>query len=71
MKKFSGSKFVSKTAPQCSWTLTDPVSGIISLRYLIGSYVFLLFICQSQWFEIFALYFLVFTLCFLVLHCVY
>ena len=71
MKKFAGSKFVSKTVPQCNWTLTDLVSGKISLRYLIGSYVFLLFICQSQCFEIFAFYFLVFALCFLVLHCVY
>lgn len=62
MKKFAGSKFVSKTVPQCSWTLTDLFSGTISLRYLIGSYVFLLFICKSQCFEILAFYFLVFAL---------
>lgn len=62
MKKFAGSKFVSKTVPQCNWTLTDLVSGKISLRYLIGSYVFLLFICKSQCFEILAFYFLVFAL---------
>ena len=70
MKKFFGSKFVSKTVPQCNWTLTDLVSGVISLRYLIGSYVFLLFICQSQCSEM--LYFIsLFLHCFLVLHCVY
>lgn len=62
MKKFAGSKFVSKTVPQCNWTLTDLFSGTISLRYLIGSYVFLLFICKSQCFEILAFYFLVFAL---------
>lgn len=62
MKKFAGSKFVSKTVPQCNWTLTDLFSGTISLRYLIGSYVFLLFICKSQCFEILAFYFLVFSL---------
>lgn len=62
MKKFAGSKFVSKTVPQCNWTLTDLVSGKISLWYLIGSYVFLLFICKSQCFEILAFYFLVFAL---------
>ena len=62
MKKFAGSKFVSKTVPQCNWTLTDLFSGTISLRYLIGSYVFLLFICTSQCFEILAFYFLVFAL---------
>ena len=62
MKKFGGSKFVSKTVPQCNWTLTDLFSGTISLRYLIGSYVFLLFICKSQCFEILAFYFLVFAL---------
>ena len=58
----AGSKFVSKTVPQCNWTLTDLFSGTISLRYLIGSYVFLLFICKSQCFEILAFYFLVFAL---------
>lgn len=62
MKKFAGSKFVSKTVAQCNWTLTDLFSGTISLRYLIGSYVFLLFICKSQCFEILAFYFLVFAL---------
>lgn len=62
MKKFAGSKFVSKTVSQCNWTLTDLFSGTISLRYLIGSYVFLLFICKSQCFEILAFYFLVFAL---------
>ena len=62
MKNVAGSKFVSKTVPQCNWTLTDPFSGTISLRYLIGSYVFLLFICKSQCFEILAFYFLVFAL---------
>ena len=62
MKKFAGSKFLSKTVPQCNWTLTDLFSGTISLRYLIGSYVFLLFICKSQCFEILAFYFLVFAL---------
>lgn len=62
MKKFAGSKFVSKTVPQCNWTLTDLFPGTISLRYLIGSYVFLLFICKSQCFEILAFYFLVFAL---------
>lgn len=62
MKKFAGSKFVSKTVPQCNWTLTDLFLGTISLRYLIGSYVFLLFICKSQCFEILAFYFLVFAL---------
>lgn len=62
IKKFAGSKFVSKTVPQCNWTLTDLFSGTISLRYLIGSYVFLLFICKSQCFEILAFYFLVFAL---------
>ena len=62
MKKFAGSKFVSKTVPQYNWTLTDLFSGTISLRYLIGSYVFLLFICKSQCFEILAFYFLVFAL---------
>lgn len=62
MRKFAGSKFVSKTVPQCNWTLTDLFSGTISLRYLIGSYVFLLFICKSQCFEILAFYFLVFAL---------
>lgn len=62
MKKFAGSKFVSKTVPQCNWTLTDLFSGTISLQYLIGSYVFLLFICKSQCFEILAFYFLVFAL---------
>lgn len=62
MRKFAGPKFVSKTVPQCNWTLTDLFSGTISLRYLIGSYVFLLFICKSQCFEILAFYFLVFAL---------
>lgn len=62
MKKFAGSKFVSKTVPQCNWTLTDLFPGTISLRYLIGYYVFLLFICKSQCFEILAFYFLVFAL---------
>lgn len=62
MKKFAGSKFVSKTVPPYNWTLTDLFSGTISLRYLIGSYVFLLFICKSQCFEILAFYFLVFAL---------
>lgn len=60
-----------QNSPTMQLDTNDPVSRTISLRYLIGACVFLLFICQSQCFEIFALYFLVFALCFLILHCVY
>lgn len=51
-----------QNSPTMQLTLTDLFSGTISLRYLIGSYVFLLFICKSQCFEILAFYFLVFAL---------